>query len=314
MSMADDSNMCGDVLNHLMFQKSIIEDDAAAGRETRLEGYLKMVEQLQQGTLVPSEDPFEKSVALVFELVVTQKMNPWDINLIEFSKMYLGRVKKASELNLIIAGKIVYMAWEILKLQSEQVLQRVDRPEQVDMMFEGWNPDNLDLFVDPFDLGNGEQMLHSEEAPIDEKVRRKAQRPVTLIDLLDAFEEAKKESDIRQELAKFMVKYKRPDFDDKCHKENLEDDIAAVWERIQKCGTGSVPVCDLYATGKEDRVKVFISILFLARMGKIHIWQDKLPYGEIFLEVKVPWDIAELEDAAAPTVVEARIEDAPVVK
>ncbi len=314
MSMADETQACGDVLNHLMFQKSIIEDDAPTGREQRLEGYVEMVEQLRQGTLVPSDDPFEKSIALVFELVVTQRMNPWDINLIEFSKMYLAKVKKATELNLIIAGKIVYMAWEILKLQSEQVLQRVDRPEQVEMMFEGWNPDNLDLFVDPFDLGNGEQMLHSDEPPIDEKVRRKGERPVTLIDLLDAFEEAKRESDIRQELAKFMVKYKRPDFDDKCHKENLEEDIAQVWERIQKCGTGSVPVTDLYSVGKEDRVKVFISILFLARMGKIHIWQEKLPYGEVFLEVKVPWDIAQLEDAAAPSVVEAKIEDAPVVK
>ncbi len=306
---------CSDVLNHLMFQKAIIEDDAPNGREGRIQSYLDMVNQMQEGTLTPSDDPFERSVASVFELVVTQRMNPWDINLIEFSRMYLAKVRKATELNLIVAGKIVYMAWEILKLQSEQVLQRVDRPEQVDMMFEGWNPDNLDLFVDPFELGNGEMMLHTEESPIDEKVRRKAQRPVTLIDLLDAFEEAKKESDIRQELARFMVKYRRPEFDDKAHKESLEDDIAEVWERIQRCGQGSVPIVDLYTTGKEDRVKVFISILFLARMGKIQIWQEKPPFGEIFLEVKVPWDIAQLEDTThVETVIEAKIEDAPVVK
>jgi segregation and condensation protein A len=304
---------CGDVLNHLMFHKSIIEDDAAPTREGRIEHYLKMVEDMQRGTLSASDDPFERSVATVFELVVNQQMNPWDINLIEFSKMYLARVRKASELNLIIAGKIVYMAWEILKLQSEQVLQRVDRPEQVEMMFDGWNPDNLDLFVDPFELGTGEMLLHTEDMPIDEKVRRKADRPVTLIDLLDAFEEAKKESDIRQELAKFMQKYRRPEFDDKAHKENLEEDIALVWERIQKCGQGSVPITDLYATGKEDRVKVFISILFLARMGKIQIWQEKLPYGEIFMELKVPWDIAQLEDATTVTAT-AKIEEAPVVK
>jgi len=222
-------------------------------------------------------------------------------------------VRKASELNLIIAGKIVYMAWEILKLQSEQVLQRVDRPEQVEMMFDGWNPDNLDIFVDPFELGTGEMLLHTEELPIDEKVRRKSDRPVTLIDLLDAFEEAKKESDIRQELSKFMQKYRRPEFDDKAHKENLEEDIALVWERIQKCGQGSVPITDLYATGKEDRVMVFISLLFLARMGKIQIWQEKLPYGEIFLELKVPWDIAQLEDATTVTAT-VKIEEAPVVK
>lgn len=306
------SSECTDVLNHLMFQKAIIEDDAAAGKERRLEGYLKMVGDMRNGSLVPSDDPFEKSVAMVFELVVDSRMDPWDINLIEFSKMYLAKVRKATELNLIIAGKIVYMAWEILKLQTEQVLQRVDRPEQVEMMFDGWNPENLDLFVDPFDLGNGEALLHSDEAPIDEKVRRKSERPVTLIDLLDAFEEAKKESDIRQELSRFMQRYKRPDFDDKSHKESLEDDIAEVWERIQKCGQGSIACSDLYAGGKEDRVKVFISILFLARMGKVQIWQEKMPYGEIFLEVMVPWDIAQLEDTTA--LVPAKVEEVSVVK
>lgn len=248
---------------------------------------------------------------MVFELVVEQKLNPWDINLIEFSKMYLSRVKKATELNLIVAGKLVYMAWEILKLQSEQVLVRVDRPEQVDMMFDGWDPEHLDLFVDPFELGPGEALLHNEEMPINEKVRRKSDRPVTLIDLLDAFEEAKKESDIRQELSKFMQKYKRPDFDDKAHKESLEDDIALVWERIQKFGNGAVAISDLYDGTKDDRITVFVSILFLARMGKLSVWQEKVPFGEIFLEVKVPWDIAQLEDANAVENVKV---ETPVVK
>ncbi len=300
-----------DVLNHLMFQKSIIEDDAASNREARLEGYIRMVNDMGRGTQMPSDDPFEKGVGMVFELVVEQKLNPWDINLIEFSKMYLSRVKKATELNLIVAGKLVYMAWEILKMQSEQVLVRVDRPEQVEMMFEGWDADHLDLFVDPFELGSGEALLHNEEMPINEKVRRRADRPVTLIDLLDAFEEAKKESDIRQELNKFMQKYKRPDFDDKAHKESLEDDIAVIWERIQKFGNGAVALSDLYSGTKEDRVTSFISVLFLARMGKVSIWQEKIPFGEIFLEVKVPWDIAQLEDASAVENVKV---ETPVVK
>jgi segregation and condensation protein A len=300
-----------DVLNHLMFQKSIIEDDAASNRESRLESYIKMVNDMGQGTQVSSDDPFEKGVGMVFELVVEQKLNPWDINLIEFSKMYLSRVKKATELNLIVAGKLVYMAWEILKLQSEQVLTRVDRPEQVEMMFEGWDPEHLDLFVDPFELGPGEALLHTEEMPINEKVRRKSDRPVTLIDLLDAFEEAKKESDIRQELSKFMQKYRRPEFDDKAHKESLEDDIALVWERVQKFGNGAVAISDLYDGTKEDRVTVFIAMLFLARMGKLTLWQEKVPFGEIFLEVKVPWDIVQLEDAGAVENVKV---ETPVVK
>jgi len=304
---------CADVLNHLMFQKSIIEDDTVEDRETRIESYLKTVEEIQSGTLVPSEDPFERSVSLVFELVVQQRFNPWDINLIEFSKTYLARIRKSHEVNLLIAGKLVYMAWEILRMQSDEAVRRAERPETVDVMFDGWQPEGFDQFVDPFELGPGEALLYTEEMPIDEKVRRKPERNVTLIDLLDAFEEAKRESDIRKELAKFMQKYRRPDFDDKAHKENLEEDIAQVWERLQKCGHGPVAVGDLYTGGKEDAITVFVAALFLAKMGKVAIWQEKVPYGTIFIEAKVPWDIAQLVDSAAAPVPQ-QIESIPVVK
>jgi segregation and condensation protein A len=300
----------GNIINHLMYEKAIIDDNEDL--QTRIGRYVRIAEDMQSGNLVPSEDPFERCVAQTFELVVQQQFNPWDINLIEFSKMYMARVRKASEINLIVAGKIVYMAWEILRLQSEDTVRRADRPETCEIMFEGFDPEGFDLFVDPFELGRGEALLHTEELPIKEKIRRHSERQVTLIDLLDAFEEAKKESDIRNELAKFMQKYRRPDFDDKSHKECLEDDIAAVWERIQKFGNGPIPMADLCVTGREDRITVFVSMLFLAKMGKVHIWQEKPPYGEIFLEVKVPWDIAQLEDAA--TIQNVEVEKVPVVK
>jgi len=310
MAMSAESE-CGQLLDHLMFQKSLIDDEDVT-RDDRLTNYVKMVDGIQHGTLVPSEDPFERSVALVFELVVQQRFNPWDINLIEFSKMYLSRVKKAHEINLIIAGKLVYMAYEILRMQTEQALARADRPEHVEMMFDGWDPEGFDLFVDPFELGAGEVMLHTDDAPINEKIRRKSDRPVTLIDLLDAFEEAKKESDIRQELSKFLQKYKRPDFDDKAHKESLEDDIAQVWERILKVGSGPIAMTDLFNGTREDRITVFVAALFLAQMGKISLWQKKMPHGEIFLEVKVAWDIGQIVDAGP--VPNAQIEDVSVVK
>jgi segregation and condensation protein A len=300
----------GNVINHLMFQKAIIDDDEDL--QSKIGRYVSIAEEMQRGTLIPSDDPFERCVAQVFELVVQQHFNPWDINLIEFSKTYLAKVRKASEVNLIVAGKIVYMAWEILRLQSDVAVSRADRPETCELMLEGMDPSGFDMFVDPFEMGEGEVLMYTEEMPIKEQIRRKSERSVTLIDLLDAFEEAKKESDIRQELAKFMQKYRRPEFDDKSHKECLEDDIAEVWERIQKFGNGPIPVTDVSHLCKEDRITVLVSMLFLAKMGKIHIWQEKPPFGEIFLEVKVPWDIAQLEDAA--TVENHELQKVAVVK
>ncbi len=300
----------GNVINHLMYQKAIIDDNEDL--QTKIGRYVRIAEEMQTDSLVPSDDPFERCVAQAFELVVQQQFNPWDINLIEFSKMYLAKVRKASDVNLIVAGKIVYMAWEILRLQSDDAVRRADRPETCELMFEGLDTEGFDLFVDPFELGGGEALLYTKELPIKEKIRRHSERPVTLIDLLDAFEEAKEESDIRKELAKFMHKYRRPDFDDKAHKECLEDDIAAVWERVQEFGSGPIPMADLCINGKKDRITVFVSMLFLAKMGKVHIWQEKPPYGEIFLEVKVPWDIVQLEDAA--TIQDVEIEKVPVIK
>ncbi|HIH00774.1 TPA: hypothetical protein HA259_01600 [Thermoplasmata archaeon] len=300
--MAAETNF-GNIINHLMYERAMIDDNEDL--QTKIGRYVKIAEEMQRGTLVPSDDPFERCVTQTFELVVQQQFNPWDINLIEFSKMYLAKVRKATDVNLIIAGKIVYMAWEILRLQSDFAVVRADRPETCELAFDGMDPAGFDLFSEPFDLSGGEALLYREEMPIDERIRRRAERPVTLIDLLDAFEEAKKESDIKPELARFMKKYRRPDFDDKSHKESLEEDIADVWERIQRFGSGPIPASDLYHAGREDRITVLVAMLFLAKMGKVHIWQEKPPFGEIFLEVKVPWDIAQLEDSAVVEEVQA---------
>ncbi len=103
-----------------------------------------------------------------------------------------------------------------------------------------------------------------------------------------------------------QLKLTPENFDPKSHAEDLEREVEAVWKRIAKCGPGPVSLDDLCTGDKEDRVTVFVSLLFLARNAKIALWQDDLPYGEIFLEMKIPWDIATLEDAKQPAEVPMR--------
>ncbi len=57
---------------------------------------------------------------MVFELVLSNNFDPWDINLMEFTRMYTKKMH-AEEVNFIVAGKLMYMAWSILKMQSEEV-------------------------------------------------------------------------------------------------------------------------------------------------------------------------------------------------
>ena len=123
--------------------------------------------------------------------------------------------------------------------------------------------------------------------------------PVTVMELLDAFEEAREEMEIsaERERVRRELKAKQPrTFDNKAHDEDDERDVEMVWERIRKLGTGTLPLSELYTGNITDNITAFFSVLQLVRDGKLNVWQDELPYGEIFMEIKVDWASGTVED------------------
>jgi segregation and condensation protein A len=292
------------VLGHLMFHKALIDE---SDRHQKLDRYLSLAQTYEQGEQAAPKDPVDKALQMVFDLVLSNNYDPWDIDLISFTDLYLKKMQQ-SEVNFIVAGKLVFMAWSILKLQSEEVLAANDEKQQ--------------LFCSDWDFDAIEDMFATDDSPcfaadvpeqIDlcEAVHHQSQRPVSLVELLDAFEEARVEAEIADARAKIREQFKTNDmkYDARNHSEDLEKDVEMVWSRIMKCGNGPIVIDDIFSGGKEDRVTVFISLLFLARNGKIALWQDDLPYGQIFMEIKIPWDIGTLEDTRAA--VEAK--QAPVM-
>jgi len=286
---------CGSILSHLVFHRALIDDEGDIKRD-RLESYVKMVEEMQQGVHLISDDPLERSISLAFELVIQNRLNPWEIDLIEFSKMYLSKVRKAEDINLIVAGKLILMAWEIFRLQTEDLLGRVDEPERVESFFDEWDMDSIEMISDIHEHAPAISIM-SGELELKEAVRRpSSSRRVSLVELLDAFEEAKKEADVREEISKYLEKYRIKEFDDKAHKDTLEQDIAVTWNRIMALGQGRIPFPDLCKDDKGDMVAVFISILFLANMEKIAIKQSRPPNGEIIVKILTHMDEAEIDE------------------
>jgi segregation and condensation protein A len=280
------------VLSHLMFHKALISEDEA---HMKLDRYLGIARQFQSEQDVVTKDPVDRSMQLVFDLVLNNNFDPWDIDLVSFTDLYLRRMK-GSEVNFIVAGKLVFMAWSILKMQSEEVLAASQDQQQ--MFCSDWDFEVIDdCFVDG--PASRVQVDVPESIDLCEANRHQQQRPVSLVELLDAFEDAREEAELREQrqLMRDAIAASEQKFDPKNHAEDLEKDVEQVWTRIMKCGNGPVPIDDIFVGDKEDRVTVFISLLFLARNGKISLWQDDLPYGQIFLEIKIPWDIGLLEDA-----------------
>ncbi len=282
------------VLGHLMFHRALISEDEA---HQKLDRYMDIANQFQMEQDVIAKDPVDRSMQLVFDLVLRNNFDPWDIDLVSFTKLYLRRMKD-SEVNFIVAGRLVFMAWSVLKMQSEEVLAASQDQQQ--MFCSDWDFDVIDdCFIDQ--PASRVQVDVPESIDLCEAIRHQQQRPVSLVELLDAFEDAREEVELREQrqLAREAMSAANQSFDPKSHSEDLEKDVEEIWTRIMRCGNGPVPLDDIFGAGKEDRVTVFISLLFLARNNKISLWQDDLPYGQIFLEIKIPWDIGMLEDAQA---------------
>jgi segregation and condensation protein A len=278
-----------DVINHLLFHKALIDE---ANDMTRINQYLELAKAAVTGESAVIEDSFDRSVYLAFDLVLNQNMNPWDIDLVGFSSMYLKRAKK-EKIDLMTAGRIIYMAWKVLRMQSDHLVVNMETKEEIVEQGLGWEDIPTATWLandDEYSYTN--LLMKMPESPLDEPLRRDSTRKVTLIELLGAFDEARKESEqyqlldqLRQEERIQLEQKARKAMKGSAHEDHLEEDVAMVWERICQFPKKSMNFTELCEVDSaEERIKTFISILFLAYEKKIIVHQQKFPYGEIYIK------------------------------
>ena len=270
-----------DVLNHLMFHKALTADHESGERINR---YLQMVHEIEGGHHLAVRDPMEKAIAAAFELVIAEQFDPWEIDLAAFTKLYLEKVRDDGVVNFVTAGKLVAMAWSVLKMQSDGLLARAEPPAAQEWPFADWDL-GLDAFDSPEQFDYTQAVLHGR-VPIQEAIRREGRRAVTLMELMQALDEARVEAARQLELAA-LRETTRPtspkDFGRKVHGEDLNEDLAFTWARIVQGNGGPMPLEHL-AHDAWDRITVFVSVLFLAKMDKVALEQRDFPYGEILVK------------------------------
>ena len=284
----DTYEMRQQIISHLLFYKAIIDEEGSGERITK---YMDLVEALEEGLHIPIKDPFHKAIALTFELVMQERINPWNVDLLKFSSLYIERVKEDEDVDFITAGKLMLMAWEILRRQTEEVMARSKPPPppQVD----AW--DNVDIagdwYVEDESFDFTKTVVDANEIPLEEKIWRPANRKVTLFELVEAFDEARKEVEVFQILRDEREKERnRLEAERKgavsgmVHKESIEQDITMTWKRLENL-EGNIPLSNICKPGdRQDRITTLVSILFLAKENKVKIWQVNFPFGEIYVK------------------------------
>lgn len=258
---------------HLLYHKALAEDEESFDR---INGYLEILREAGNGEKL--EDPVDESIRKVFGLVLERGYDPWAIDLDEFVRVYSEKVSSNS-FDMIVAGRLLLMAWKILNLQSEKTRMTAEPPVEEEPVDE-----------EDFDYVDEDDMV-VPEVSFTRAFARDEPRSVTMIDLLGAFEEAKKEAEIvrAREETREKLKNKEPaKFDNKAHKEDDERTVEAVYQRIRGMGAGPMPITEFYTDSVEQNITVFVSVLHLVRNGLLDVSQDELPYGEITVQIRAP--------------------------
>ena len=271
-----------DLEQHLLFHKALSdsEDDFK-----RIGGYMDILSRTESGERL--QDPVDESIRSVFSLVLENGIDPWEIDLSEFVRMYTRKVAE-NRFDMIVAGKLMLMAWKILRLQSDSTRNRSEPP----VVEEGPEIDDSVFYE--------EDPLVVPEVSFVGAYQREPVRPVTMYELIDAFEDARKEIEVQKERERVRAELKAREpvkrFENKAHDEDDERDVESAWNRIQKLGTGQICIDDLYTDDLKANLTVFVSVLHLVRDGRLDVWQDLLPEGDIYIEIKTDWMTGTVED------------------
>ena len=318
-AVLDDWFLRQDILDQLMSQ-----EEEASEAERYADRIMRIAQEDNAEHQVLS-DPFDRSVALVLSLVREEGMDPWNIDLSAFLKLFTQRVRKeASGLDLPACGRLIRMSWEVLTQQASTLFDRVialDFEEDDDFIDFGWEAEYDDeefIFTSTVLDGNADAVLPSF---FGERVRREEGRPSTLGELLSALKDACDEAEILKAKEEYRrshaeeLKSMMDNVGSRMHKEDMEGDIRRCWDAMRiVCDARKqikVPVSEvttelekilLESFGEipegysmESKITSFVAGLFLTHRGYAWISQEG-PDDPIMLEDRWP-DAESFDDA-----------------
>ncbi|HJN57278.1 MAG: ScpA family protein [Candidatus Woesearchaeota archaeon] len=225
--------------------------------------------------------------SLLYELVKTEQMDPWDINVSMLTKKYIEIIKKLKELDFRVSGKVLLAVAILLKIKSNRLLNE-DLSEFDRLLTESEEEllEELDLEEEQNYQGNAEKPILIPRTPQPRK------RKVSIYDLMGALEKA-------LEVKKRRVLNSIPPMNLEIPKKpkDITQIIKEVYGRIKSFFLNNkenkltfsklIP-----AETKEDKVYTFIPLLHLTNQRKINISQEE-HFGEIEIMVRSEKEVNE---------------------
>lgn len=227
--------------------------------------------------LVKKDDITWKDI--LFDLVKTEQLDPWNINITKLASRYLDVVRKMKEFDFKVSGKIILAAALLLKIKSNKLVG--EDIDEFDKLFSVEEIDENQFYEDLARMRAPEDIPDFEKISLIPRTPQPRERKVSIYDLVGALEKA-------LEVKKRRLVKSMPDFEGiriPARKKDITLTIKQLYKRIldfllrRKRLTFSQL---LNSDSKEDKVNMFVPLLHLTNDRKIDLEQDR-PFEEIHI-------------------------------
>lgn len=210
------------------------------------------------------DQPAWKSILL--ELVKTERMDPWDIDICGLADKFLEKVSQLEHANLKVPANAILASAILLKMKARSLkLRGIDDEEVAE------------------ELSQEDIQMLEESIPELKGVRRFREGKVSLDELVEGIAEVLDKTKHKQN--SILRSKDIPEFNVLVSEGSIEEKVSDIEQRISERidSQGLVTFSQLLNEKTPlEMVYVFIPLLFLMNKGKINAWQEEW-FGEIMV-------------------------------
>jgi len=241
------------------------------------------MEQIKEGEKIGQNEVYELLTskelswqAIIYDLINTEQLDPWNIDLAILSNKYLGKIKELEEANFFISSKVLLAASILLRLKSEILIHKYIK--------------SLDEIL----FGKKEESKPFEKIEIDEnelpalypKTPLPRYKKVSLQELMSALNKAISTENrrIKKEVVKVQQEKDSEIVLPKV-KISVRDRIRKIYSKILtafKKKKTKVSYSDIAGGDKEERIACFLPCLHLDNQHKLFLEQEE-HFNEIWV-------------------------------
>ena len=219
-----------------------------------------------------TEDVLSEPVEILMNLAKDGAINPWDIDLVNVTDMFLERIEVMQMMDLRISGRTLLYASILLRMKSTGIVQEEVEDDCFEMM-----DDELDFY-------------EVDEYPVPKlPIRRRATRPVTLQELIVELRKAEKVETRRKDRSVYRRLEERSavttdDVLGIAHEEDILGRVRDMAALLKESFTEKefVQLSDLMTDDRSENIMTYVSLLFLATEKQVWLTQEEL-FGELYV-------------------------------